>query len=100
MGECEHGHTGATVNAILVNFDLEGIGDGSFYDWIPGAEARQIQGYDKKGQTQISEWKTHGCTRRVMQHLHQHEHPHQRQKLPRSRTENNKTSTWDTMVVT
>ena len=39
-------------------------------------------------------------TRGVMQLLHQHEHPHQRQKLPRSRTKNNKTSMWDTMVVT
>ena len=41
--------TGATVNAFLANFDLEGAGDGSFYDWIPDGEAWQFQGYDENG---------------------------------------------------
>ena len=32
--------------------------------------------------------------------LHQHMYQHQHQKLPRSHAKNNKTSMWDTMVVT
>ena len=39
----------ATVNTFLVNFDREGVGDGSFYDWTPDGESRQFQGYEKKG---------------------------------------------------
>ena len=39
--------TGAAVNAFLVNFDREGVGDGSFFDWIPDGEAWQFQGYDE-----------------------------------------------------
>ena len=41
--------TGATVNAFPVNFYREGVGDGSYYDWIPGGEAWQFQGYDENG---------------------------------------------------
>ena len=32
-----------------VNFGPEGIGDGSFYDWIPDGEAWQYQGHDENG---------------------------------------------------
>ena len=32
-----------------MNFDREGVGDGSFYDWIPDVEARQFEGFDEKG---------------------------------------------------
>ena len=41
--------TGATFNTFLVNFDREGAGDGSFYDWITDVEARQFPGFDEKG---------------------------------------------------
>ena len=41
--------TGATVDTFLVNFDREGVGDGSSYDWITDVEARQFQGFDEKG---------------------------------------------------
>ena len=41
--------TRATVDTFLVNFDLEGVRDGSSHDWITDVEARQLQGYDKKG---------------------------------------------------
>ena len=37
--------TGATVSTILVNFDRERVGDGSFYGWISDVEARQFQGF-------------------------------------------------------
>ena len=36
--------TVATVSTILVNFDREGVGDGSFFGWIPDVEALQFQG--------------------------------------------------------
>ena len=41
--------TGATVDTFPVNFDREGVGDGSSYDWITDVEARQFQGFDEKG---------------------------------------------------
>ena len=41
--------TGAAVNAFLVNFDREGAGNGSFYDWIPDGESRHFQGFDGNG---------------------------------------------------
>ena len=41
--------TGAAVNTFPSNFGPEGIGDGSFYDWIPDGEAWQFQGYDENG---------------------------------------------------
>ena len=34
--------TGAAVNTFPSNFGPEGIGDGSFYDWIPVGEAQQF----------------------------------------------------------
>ena len=37
------------VSTLLSNFSPEGIGDGSFYDWIPDGEAWQFQGYDENG---------------------------------------------------
>ena len=44
--------TGAAVNTFLVNFDREGVGDGSFYrtssgEWIPDGGTWQSQGYDE-----------------------------------------------------
>ena len=60
--------TGASVNMFQVNFDREGIGDGSFYVWIPDGEAWQFQGYDENGLPKILEWKIHGCTSNVVQH--------------------------------
>ena len=80
--------TGAAVITFPSIFGPEGIGDGSFYDWIPDGEAWQFQGYDEKWFAQISEWKTHGCTPERCAALHQHK----RQELRRSRTKNNKTS--------
>ena len=50
----------------------EGIGDESFYDWIPDGEAWQTQGCD----AQIPEWKNRSVA--MHQHLHQHHH----QELP------------------
>ena len=47
--------TGATVDTFLVNFDREGVEDGSSYDWIPDVEARQFQGFDEQVQTKILE---------------------------------------------
>ena len=46
--------TGAALNAFLVNYDPEGVGDGRFYrtasgEWIPDGEAWQFQGYDENG---------------------------------------------------
>ena len=41
--------TGAVVNTYPSNFGPEGVGDGSFYDWIPEGEAWQFQGYDENG---------------------------------------------------
>ena len=41
--------TRAAVNTFPSNFGPEGIGDGSFYDWIPDGEAWQSQGYDENG---------------------------------------------------
>ena len=63
MGENEPGYT--RVNAL--NFGPEGIGGGSFHDWIPDGEAWHIQGYDENGFHQVSGWKTHGCIRSVEQ---------------------------------
>ena len=40
--------TGATVGTFLVNFDREGVGDGSSYDWIPDVEGGQFQGFDEE----------------------------------------------------
>ena len=37
--------TRAAVDTLPSNFSPEGIGDGSFYDWIPDGEARQFQGH-------------------------------------------------------
>ena len=44
----ENLYTGATVDTFLVNFDREGVGDGSSHDWIPDVQARQFQGFDEK----------------------------------------------------
>ena len=44
----ENVDTGATVDTFPVNFDREGVGDGSSYDWISDVEARQFQGFDEK----------------------------------------------------
>ena len=44
-----HLDTRAVVNTLPSNFGSEGIGDGSFHDWIPDGEARQFQGYDQNG---------------------------------------------------
>ena len=41
--------TGAAVDTFPSNFGPEGMGDGSFYDWIPDGEAWQFQGYDENG---------------------------------------------------
>ena len=41
--------TRAVINTVSSNFDREGIGDGSFHDWIPDGEAWQCQGYDENG---------------------------------------------------
>ena len=41
--------TRAAVNTFSSNFGPEGIGNGSFYDWIPDGEAWQFQGYDENG---------------------------------------------------
>ena len=41
--------TGAAVNTFPLIFSPEGIGDGSFYGWIPDGEAWQSQGYDENG---------------------------------------------------
>ena len=41
--------TRAAVNTFPSNFGPEGIGDGSFYDWILDVEAWQFQGYDEHG---------------------------------------------------
>ena len=40
--------SGATVDTFLANFDREGGGDGSSYDWITDVEASHFQGYDEK----------------------------------------------------
>ena len=40
-------HTGEAVDAL--SFGPEGIGGGSFHDWIPDGEAWQFQGYDENG---------------------------------------------------
>ena len=40
--------TGATINQFLMNFDRKGVGDGSFYDWVTGVEARRFQGTDAR----------------------------------------------------
>ena len=58
--------TGAAVNTFPFNLDPEGAGDGTFHGWIPDGEAWQFQGNDEKWFTQISEWKTHGCTPSVV----------------------------------
>ena len=60
-----HLDTGAAVDTFLVNFDREGVGDGSTYHWISGVEACQFPGHDEKCQTLILEWKTRGCTSSV-----------------------------------
>ena len=39
--------TGAAVNTFPSNFGPDGVGDGSFFDWIPDGEAWQFQGYDE-----------------------------------------------------
>ena len=41
--------TKVVVDTLPSNFDREGIGDGSFYEWIPDGEAWQLQGYDENG---------------------------------------------------
>ena len=90
----------AAVNTFQVNFDPEGVGDGSFYDWIPDGEAWQFQGYDENGlprSLNMEDSRMHTkCWVAMRQHLRQHQH----QKLPRSRTKNDKTSVWDTVSVT
>ena len=40
--------TGVVADTLPPNFDREGIGDGSFYEWISDGEAWQFQGYDEK----------------------------------------------------
>ena len=88
--------TGAGVNAFLVNFDPEGIGHGSFYDWIPDGEAWQFQGYDENGLPRSLNVGLRDAPEVLCSTLHQHQH----QELQRLRAKNNKTSMWDTMVVT
>ena len=39
--------TRAVVDTLPPNFEREGIGDGSFCDWIPDGEAWQFQGNDE-----------------------------------------------------
>ena len=41
--------TGAGVNTFPSNFGAQGLGDGSFHDWIPDGEAWQYQGYNENG---------------------------------------------------
>ena len=39
--------TRAVINTLLSNFGREGIGDGSFDDWVSDGGAWQFQGYDE-----------------------------------------------------
>ena len=41
--------TRVAADTLPSNFDREGIGDRSFYDWIPDGEAWNFQGYDENG---------------------------------------------------
>ena len=54
--------TRAAVNTFPSNFGPEGIGDGSFYDWIPDGEAWQFQGYDENGFPRSLNGRINGCT--------------------------------------
>ena len=78
------------LNTFPSNFGPEGIGDGSFCDWIPDGEAWQFQGYDENGlprslNGRLMDAHSGLCSKH--------------QKLPESRAKNNKTSLWVTMVV-
>ena len=59
--------TGAAVNTFPSNFGPAGIGDGSFYDWIPDGENLAFSRIRWKWFAQISEWKINGRTRSVEQ---------------------------------
>ena len=107
--------TGATVDTFLASFDREGVGDGRFHVWITDVEARQFQGYDENGKPRSP----NGRFRDALQVLGGSASAVRQQcvssasafatalmytkygaVLPRSRAENNKTSTWKTMVIT
>ena len=67
--------TGVTVNTCQVNFGPEGVGDGSFDDWIPDGEAWQFQGYDENGLPRSLNGNSRmhtNCCAALHQHLHQH----------------------------
>ena len=59
--------TGAAVNTFPLIFSPEGIGDRSFYDWIPDGEAWQSQGYDENGLPRSLNGRLTGCTPSVVQ---------------------------------
>ena len=84
---------------------------GRFHVWITDVEARQFQGHDENGKPRSPNGRFRdapqvlgGSSSAVRQHLQQHRRLLMYTKygavLPRSRTENNKTSTWNTMVIT
>ena len=78
--------TGAAVNTFPLNFSPEGIRDGGLFDWIPDGEAWQFQGYDENGLPRYLNGRLTDAHRCAV--------------LQRSRAKTNKTSIWDTMVVT
>ena len=91
--------TGAAVNTFPSNFGPEGIGDGSFYDWIPDGEAWQFQGYDENGLPRSLNGRLTDA-HEVLCSTASASASAPASELPGSRAKNNKTSMWDTMVVT
>ena len=63
------------------------VGLGNFKDTMKNGLPRSLK-EDSRMHTK--------CCAALHEHLHQHKH----QELPRSRAKNNKSSIWDTMVVT
>ena len=59
--------TRAVADTFPSNFAPEGMGDGSFYDWIPDGEAWQFQGYDENGFPRSLDGRLSGCIRSVEQ---------------------------------
>ena len=100
--------TRAAVNTFLVNFDRERVGDESFYDWIPDGESLQFQGYDVNGLprslsgrlTDAHQVLGGNASAFAQQHRQLLMYSKCCALLPRLRTWNNKTSIWDSMVVT
>ena len=82
------------VNTYPSNFGPEGIGDGSFCDWIPDGESWQFQGYDENSLPRS----LHG--RLTDAHEMLCSAPAPASGAAGSRAKNNNNSMWDTMVVT